>query len=418
MATQMPRMIADYNKYLSPRSARRQPSAIRAIQPLTAIPGMINLGGGLPNPSTFPFKTITFELKDGTTVPLAGADLASALQYSPSYGLKPFVDYLTNFQTVIHNPPYAPAVVISSGSQDLMSKAFDMLLGEGDYLLMENPTYPGAIGALKPIGCNLTGVASDESGLIPEALEQVLATWDPTKKFPRVLYTIPNGQNPSGASIPLDRKKAIYALACKYDFLIIEDDPYYFLTYPTEPASPATPTFLSMDVEGRVIRLDSFSKIMSSGLRIGFATGPQFLIERLQLDMQVTLLHTSGVSQMAILSLMNAWGKEGWQRHVESVQKFYKARADFFCSLAEKHLTGLATWRKPTAGMFLWIKLNVPDSRELIQKKALEKKVLLVPGEFFDPAGKPSSYVRASFSTATDADMEEALIRLAALIRE
>ncbi|KAH3767679.1 PLP-dependent transferase [Pelomyxa schiedti] len=409
----------DYTKYLSPRCLRRQPSPIRAIMPLTSIPGMISLGGGLPNASTFPFKSINFELKDGTTVSLTGPQLSTALQYSPSYGVKEFCDYLINFQKTLHNPPYAPFnVVVSSGSQDLMCKAFDMLLSEDDYALVESPTYPGAIGAMRPIGCKLVGVPTDDFGLVPEALAEILTNWDATKKRPHVLYIIPNGQNPSGASLSLARKQAIYALACKFDLIILEDDPYYFLNYPTEPPSPPVPSFFSMDTEARVIRLDSFSKVMSSGLRIGFATGPSFLIEKLQLDMQVSLLHTSGVSQMSILSLLTTWGPTGWQNHVKSVQLFYKQRCDLFCSLVEKHLSGLVTWKKPVSGMFLWMKCNgVADTMELIQKRAVQKKVLLVPGESFDPEGKKSSYVRASFSTASDADMEEAIVRLAALLR-
>eukprot|EP01105_Mastigella_eilhardi_P007547 TRINITY_DN189_c0_g1_i2.p1 TRINITY_DN189_c0_g1~~TRINITY_DN189_c0_g1_i2.p1 ORF type:complete len:402 (-),score=135.41 TRINITY_DN189_c0_g1_i2:258-1463(-) len=394
-----------YGKFLSKRSARRQPSAIRALQPLMATPGMISLGGGNPNGVTFPFKSASFELRDGDHVTISPQNLAVALQYSPSYGLPGFTEYLKNFQREQHHPPQDVCIVVSSGSQDLMCKAFDMLVDEGDYVLVESPTYPGALGALRPIGCSTVGVECDEHGLIPERLEQTLASWDPAKRFPRLLYLIPNGQNPSGASLTLERKKAIYALAHKWDLLILEDDPYYFLTYPTEPAKPMTPSLLSMDIDSRVIRLDSFSKIMSSGIRIGFATGHPFLIERLQLDMQVSLLHTSGLSQMLLLELLRKWGDDGWNAHVASV-RFYKQRCDKFCELAEKHLGGKATWSKPAAGMFLWLRLTgVDDTKELIQTRALEKKVLLLPGQLFDPSGKPSPYVRASFSPASDADM-------------
>eukprot|EP01098_Paradermamoeba_levis_P006140 TRINITY_DN2548_c0_g1_i2.p1 TRINITY_DN2548_c0_g1~~TRINITY_DN2548_c0_g1_i2.p1 ORF type:complete len:321 (-),score=75.79 TRINITY_DN2548_c0_g1_i2:227-1189(-) len=299
----------------------------------------------------------------------------------------------------------------------VQAKAFEMLIEPGDNVLVENPTYSGSLAALRPLKCNLIGVETDEEGLCPNSLEQILETWPSQSPRPKILYLIPVGSNPTGSSIPLDRKKKIYLLARKFNLLILEDDPYYFLQY----SSKRIPSLFSMDVDGRVLRFDSFSKILSSGLRVGFVSGPSPLITQLNLHEQASNLHTSGVTQMMVAKLMQKWKVEGFLHHVSSVGGFYLEKRNSFLSLCDRHLSGLADWSPPTAGMFVWLKLrNILDSNHLIKTKALDKKVLLVPGVAFSPAGpsKASNYVRASFSLATDQEMEVALSRLALLLRE
>jgi len=178
-------------------------------------------------------------------------------------------------------------------------------------------------------------------------------------------------------------------------------------------------SFLSMDVEGRVIRFDSFSKMISSGMRIGWVTGPKFLIERIQFDQQGSALHPSGISQTILLAILNTWGYEGWERQLISVQRTYKERRDWLIHYAEKYLKGLAEWFIPSAGMFVWFKLlGISDTRELIKTKAVQEKFLMVPGSSFHPEEKPSSYIRASYSTATLEQMEEAILRLSVLLKK
>ena len=189
------------------------------------------------------------------------------------------------------------------------------------------------------------------------------------------------------------------------------------------------PSFFSLDLDGRVIRFDSFSKLLSAGCRIGFVSAAPEMIDRLSLHIQSTALHTSGVSQLLVAALLDRWEDHhndghatieptrGFERHVQLVSRFYRERRDLFVQAAEKHLTGLAEWTVPTAGMFSWIKLNnINDSMELIQSKAVDAKVLFVPGGVFMPNGEPSPYVRASFSTATPEQIDEALARLRKLL--
>ena len=192
-----------------------------------------------------------------------------------------------------------------------------------------------------------------------------------------------------------------------------------------------TPSFLSMDVDGRVLRFDSFSKLLSSGLRVGFVTGPPALIERIEFHAQASVLHSSGVSQALVAGLFDSWGVageaggegsassyDGFVRHCDGIADFYRERRDAFLQSADRHLSGLCEWRAPSAGMFVWIKLPVSDADHFIKKKARDAKVLLVPGQSFDPHDRPSPYARAAFSTASLADMDMAVERLGRLLRE
>ncbi|XP_038611258.1 kynurenine/alpha-aminoadipate aminotransferase, mitochondrial isoform X2 [Tachyglossus aculeatus] len=353
-----------------------------------------------------------------------------ALQYSASSGVPELLSWLKKFQTNLHHPPtaqYGPdegqmEICVTTGSQEGLSKVFEMLVNPGDNVLLDAPAYPGTLAALRPLGCNIINVPSDHHGIIPDALRATLSKWRPEDarksngKNPKFLYTVPNGGNPTGTSLTVERKREIYELARKYDFLIIEDDPYYFLQF----SKPWAPTFLSMDVDGRVIRTDSFSKILSSGLRIGFITGPKPLIDRVVLHIQVSTMHTSTFTQLLIAQLLQQWGEEGFLEHVDRVIAFYRKQRDAMLASADKWLQGLAEWHSPAAGMFLWIKIkDVPDTQQLIMEKALKKEVLLVPGSAFNiDSSDPSSYVRASFSLSSPEQMDLAFQRLAELIKE
>jgi kynurenine/2-aminoadipate aminotransferase len=378
---------------------------------------MISFGAGLPNSDLFPLARLDMTMNDGTCITLSGSVLAEALQYGTSYGSAALLKWLKNRQQIDHNPQYPTwDVMITNGSQDALAKVFDMLIDEGDSVLVENPTYSGALGALKPLRPHLVGVECDKFGLVAEKLELILSGWDKSKPRPKVLYTIPTGQNPSGATMSNARRDALYRLAQKFDLLIIEDDPYWNLRFDSEPDLRS---LFARDVDGRVLRLDSMSKIVSSGLRVGWASGPKQLIEVVQLDQQVSSIHPSGISMAVTMSILEHWGEAGWQKQLAAVQALYKDRRDRFVACATRHLSGKARWHPPAAGMFLWFELlGVKDTTELVKTKAVSKKVLLVPGNAFLPDGAPSCFVRGSFSIATAEEFEEGFRRFAALLDE
>ena len=186
---------------------------------------------------------------------------------------------------------------------------------------------------------------TDGEGLIPSVLEKTLQELQSAEKPPRLLYTVPHGSNPSGASLPMSRKREIYEIARKYNVVILEDDPYYYLQY-----DERIPSFLSIDTDGRVLRFDSFSKILSSGVRVGFVTGPKPLVEVLDRHIQVTALHPSGVSQAFVIEAVLDMGVQGFLKHSDTVSTFYKNRMEAFRGMAEKYLTGMVEWSPPKAG--------------------------------------------------------------------
>ncbi|XP_056316955.1 kynurenine/alpha-aminoadipate aminotransferase, mitochondrial [Danio aesculapii] len=417
----------NYARFLTAVSAARKPSAIRLLTELQqrSPPSLISLAGGAPNPNTFPFQSASITVRGGDALLLDHTLMKRALQYSGSYGIPELLSWMKDLQKSLHNPPTASfsaergqmEMCVTTGSQEGLCKIFEMLVSCGDNVLLDAPTYSGTLAALQPLGCNIINVSSDQHGMIPEALQKILKVWDPAdERKPRVLYTIPNGGNPTGASMTLERKQQVYELARKYDMLIIEDDPYYFLQF----QKPWAPTFLSMDEDGRVLRTDSFSKILSSGLRIGFVTGPKPLVDRVVLHIQASTMHTSTFTQLIVSQLLHNWGQDGFLKHINSVIEFYRSQRNAMLSSADRWLKDVAEWHPPLAGMFLWIKVKgVEDTQKLIMEKALEKEVLLVPGGVFNiNSSDPCPYVRAAFSLSTPEQIDEAFRRLADLIRE
>ncbi|KAL3046247.1 hypothetical protein OYC64_004287 [Pagothenia borchgrevinki] len=416
--------IMNYARFLTAVSAARKPSAIRMLTELQqrSPPTMISLAGGAPNPNTFPFLSASFGLKDGQTLNFDEALMKRALQYSASNGIPELLTWMKKLQKDLHNPPSPMDMCVTTGSQEGLCKLFEMLVNPGDNVLLDAPTYSGTLAALRPLGCNLINVSSDQHGMIPAALKDVLSRWDPSEVHkagsttPKILYTIPNGGNPTGASMTTQRKQEVYELARQYDMLIIEDDPYYFLQFD----KPWAPSFLSMDVDGRILRTDSFSKILSSGLRIGFVTGPKPLVDRVVLHIQASTMHTSTFTQLMVSQLLHSWGQDGFLQHIEGVIEFYRKQRNAMISSADKWLKDVAEWHAPSAGMFLWIKLKgIADTQQLIMEKALEKEVLLVPGGvFMINSSDPCPYVRAAFSLSTPEQIDEAFRRLSSLIKE
>ncbi|KAI9209309.1 pyridoxal phosphate-dependent transferase [Polychytrium aggregatum] len=406
----------DYSQFFSPTSASRKPSAIRQLQKFSSIPGMISLGGGNPNPTTFPFSKMSVTLRGGEVIDISEADVQVALQYSATNGLPNLVQWLRDLQLLEHRPKLQDFdICVGNGSQDVLTKAFEMLAAPGDSVLVEAPAYVGALAFLRPLGVKFVEVEVDESGPVPDKLEQTLQNWPADVKKPKFFYTVPAGGNPTGLTTTLERKHQIYEIAKRHNFIILEDDPYYYLQFNKH----RIPSYFSFDSDGRVLRFDSFSKILSAGIRVGWVSGPKALVERIVLHGQASFLHPSGISQAVVSSVLHKWGHAGFLNHVQSVAKFYEGKRDAFIQSADKWLKGVAEWNVPTAGMFVWIKLlGIDDSSSLIQEKAMEKKVVLVPGfEFFaNPTKTP--YVRAAYSIASESDIDTALMRLGELVRE
>ncbi|XP_069100420.1 kynurenine/alpha-aminoadipate aminotransferase, mitochondrial-like [Pleurodeles waltl] len=426
--------IADvnYSRFLNSVSAAREQSVIKSLRVLASKShsSLISMWGGVPNSSTYLFKKASITIYDGSVIEIDEDLMKIALDYSLGQGIPALVSWLKDLQILVHNPPtvnYSPdkgqmELCITNGGLEGLSKVFEMLVSPGDNVLVGEPIYEGALTMLRPLGCNIIGVPSDDQGINPQALKEVLSKWrpedvrKPESRSPKFLYTVPTGGNPIGITLSTERKKAIYQIAREYDFLIIEDDPYYYLQF----TKPLVPSFLSMDVDGRVLRTDSMSKVVSPGLRIGFLTGPKPLIHKAILHMESSSMHVSAFTQVMTSQLLYRWGQKDFLEHTDRVAEFYRLQRDAMLLSADKWLTGLAEWQCPNAGMFLWIKIkNIQDTENLVLEKAFKKEVLLAPGNsYLTDRSKPCPYVRASFSTCSPEQIDKGFQSLAMAIKE
>ncbi|CAG0916910.1 unnamed protein product [Notodromas monacha] len=424
--------ISSYVRFINDVSQRRQPSAIREITGM--LPSLskdcIVLAGGMPNGDAFPLLSAQFRLRDGSVIDVDEAEMKIGLQYSPTDGYPPLMAKMKEFISRYHlhgsdaeKSDIKLRHIMTPGSQDALSKLLEATIAPGDFIISEKHVYTGVVSAAEPWQPNFLLVDSDGDGMKPEALREALSSWDPSEcrkadsGVPKILYTCPSGGNPTGTSLTLARKKEIYGIAQEYNLLIIEDDPYYFLQF----SDVLPPSFLSLDTDGRVVRLDSFSKILAAGMRLGCLSGPPEIVERIALHQQVSIMHVPTLLQIVFLKLLDGWGWDGFNRHVESVKELYQTRCNLALDACKKHLSGLAEWYKPGGGMFLWLKVkNVTDTRSLVMVDGVAKGVLCVPGEPFQPAAtrKPTPYVRVSYSSASPEMIDEGLRRLAEVIKE
>jgi len=411
----------DYNYFFNSRTKRRTPAVLREITHLLSrMPhDTITFAVGVPNTETFPFKAFEVRLKDDTTFTIQGAELGAALQYLPSVGYEPLIKWLYKLQDKIHGKQDwdKTGVIITGGNQDGLYNAMVLCLEEGDTVLLQHPVYPSALEIARPYNPHFIKIPQDKDGMRPDILKEKLdQAIKENRRKPKLLYVNPSGSNPTGIILSSERKAEIYDIACEHNLLILEDDPYYFLNFSKEfPES-----FLSMDREGRVLRFDSFSKILSSGLRIGYATGPIELLRKMELRMQVSTLHSSALSQIIMNRMFETWGMDGLMKHFEQIQDFYAKRRDYMIAAVEKHLADVAEWNVPTGGMFLWLRIKfLEDSYELAMKECVNNSILVVPGHPFVSQENVEScqYLRMSFSVATPEEMDEGCRRLGAIIR-
>lgn len=416
----------DYHKFFSENARHRLPSWIGALRKyiVNPPPDMLWLAGGLPNDSIFPFYEATVKLRGGQVIEVGPELMAKGLQYGGPTGYGPLLTHLSDLTQRLHSPPRwsSSKQVVTVGGQDGIAKAFVMLTDPGDYVIIPEPCYAGIFSELSALVPHYLPVEEDQEGLKPDALRSTLSRWKAETggkeagKMIKYMYINPSGSNPSGTTLSEARRREIYALACEYDFLILEDDPYYFLQF----IDDFPPSFLSLDTEGRVLRFDSFSKTLSAGLRVGYLTGPTPLVDKINQHILATVLGSAGLSQVLIAELFNLWGLDGFLQHVKEVRQFYRGKRDAILQAAEKHLTGLCEWNVPQGGMFLWIKvLGVKDTEDMLLERSAARHVLLVPGRGFTTKfDVPCQYMRASYSTVTPEQMDKAFRILAEVIRE
>ncbi|XP_043472014.1 kynurenine/alpha-aminoadipate aminotransferase, mitochondrial-like, partial [Leptopilina heterotoma] len=409
----------DYSKRFTEKANNRIPNFISHMAlAYSKNPTAIFFAGGLPNTETFPFKEVSVACKDGTSIELQGRDVDVSFQYGPTKGYLPLVDKWRKFQEQWHAPKFNDwDVHFTAGSQEGCSKIFELFINTGDSVMVQTPTYTATLRAIIPLQPEFIEIHQDAEGVKPEEIEKICKKkLDAKKPLPKFLYVNPTGANPTGTVLSDKRKHKIYELAQKYDFLILEDDPYYFLHFMNkQPIS-----FLSIDTDGRVVRFDSFSKILSAGLRLGVVTAHKDILEKMSLHIQCTSLHPSSLSQVLVYKLFESWDQEKFQNHFKSIQNFYRQRRDMMLAAIEKHLTGLAEWTIPNAGMFFWVKITVLDDvYEMVMKQCIDQGIYVLSGHiFYADDKKKCQNIRLCYSYATKEEIEKGLSLLAKIIKD
>ncbi|MEP0827241.1 MAG: PLP-dependent aminotransferase family protein [bacterium] len=381
-------------------------SEIRELLKLTRQPDTISFGGGLPDPAIFPYQAV-----EEASLKVIREKGRLALQYSPTEGepflKKQLIDYMERQGESVRAENM---VVVASSQQglDLLAKIF---IDPGDPIIVEKPTYIGAIQAFRAFRADFQGVEMDFDGIIPDELERTVLRLLEAGRKPKFVYLIPDFQNPSGITLSYERRVRTLELASKYDLIIIEDTPYRELRFQGENI----PSLFSMDKEERVIMMKTFSKIFSPGFRIGWIMGPSLAIDRLVTAKQGTDLCTS-----AYISFLAAYLLEARQvdRQVVLSRGLYKVKRSIMLSSLERFMPpdeGIS-WSKPEGGMFLWLELpEYIDTLELL-KEAVENKVAFVIGKGFFTDGSGGNAMRLNFSFPTEKQIVEGIERIAQLV--
>ncbi|RDX46890.1 PLP-dependent transferase [Lentinus brumalis] len=476
----------DLSHHFSTEARLRQPNPMKAIWKLTRRkPNMVSLANGDPHFSLYPIRKVEYEMasvaeedpvatwRRGPSAPShnlvsstyepCALPLQTGLQYSHGAGLPDAQRVVTDLTNYYHATS-DHMCTLTLGNSDGITKCFRLLGEPGDHFIADEFSFSSMTNVPLAQGIKWVGIKMDDGGMIPEELERVLAEWDLARgRRPHVIYLVPCGQNPTGSTLSLERRKRIYAIAQRFDLIIIEDDPYYFLQYdtPDHPttalSTPFAASFLSLDTDGRVMRIDSFSKVFAPGMRLGWITSNALFHEALVTYTDSSTMHPHGFGQMLITEMMapHGWQLSGFDRWVRSLRAEYHRRRAFFLDLFAREVsqTQLARATVPEAGMFVWIRVeiekhpryradrrmqsrdvtgprtNVKELMEELFERCLDGGLVIMPASIFalsadpkyddmeDPVEDRLNYLRATFA-GTEEAMEQGLTILGQVLRD
>ncbi|KAI4139924.1 MAG: hypothetical protein L6R39_006047 [Caloplaca ligustica] len=463
-----------WDHILSEESRARKPSPLKQAASMLGTPGLISLGGGLPSSNVFPFEHIEIKVpnpphfsesetrESGVCVRAGKHDAAEgksiydihvALNYGQGTGSPQLLRFVTEHTEIVHHPPYQDwQCALSIGSTSALDMALRMFANRGDYLMTEEYSFCSALETAHPLGIKPLGITMDKEGLLPSEVDRILSNWSESERGARkpfLLYTVPSGQNPTGATQSAQRRRELYAVAQKHDIYILEDEPYYYLqmqpyTGPNAPDVPPpasheafldslVPSLLSMDTDGRVMRMDSFSKVIAPGTRTGWITASAQIIERFVRHAEVSIQSPSGVSQLVLFKLLDeTWGHAGYFDWLIWLRLEYTKRRDNLLYACEKYLPRqVASWNPPAAGMFHWIKVDwrrhpwvgeeksILEIEDKIWRAGVDRGVLSAKGSWSraEADAGEEMFFRTTFAAAGAEDVTEAIRRFGEALR-
>lgn len=383
------------------RMGQVRPSTIRQILKVTEQPDIISFAGGLPAPECFPVA----EIAASAARVLAEAG-AQALQYAVTEGFRPLREKFSAEMDERGVPCSPEDILITTGSQQALDLIGKVFLDPGDCVLMEAPTYLAAIQAFQAYQVRFASAPTDDLGLDPDAMEEVIR-----RERPKLLYTIPNFQNPSGVTQSAERRARVYELAARYGLLVVEDDPYGKLRYAGQDIAPIK----SHDRTGNVLYVSTVSKTVTPGLRVGWVVAPEPVLRQLTVAKQAADLHASNLDQRIVDRYLTDYDNRA---HVQRIREAYGARyAQMDASLRE-FMPEDIRWTHPEGGMFLWVTCPERVDTGEMMIEAVQRKVLFVPGRDFFPDGSGLRYLRLNFSNASPQNIHDGIQRLAEVCRE
>jgi 2-aminoadipate transaminase len=401
--------MIDYEQFLSRAGESMQGSAIRKMGVVAAgIPDIISFAPGYPDPAVFAwaeFREITHAL--------LGGDDPNALQYGPTRGYPPLIEALTSILGSRGIRASRDEVLVTTGSQQGLDLVARILCDPGDVVLVELPTYTGAIAAFKDVQAELVGVRQAADGIDLDHLEAVIVRERAAGKRVSCLYVVPNFQNPAGLLIGLGKRRGLLDVASRHNLLIIEDDPYGDLYFGDDDAHLTRP-IKTDDVEGRVVYLSSFSKTLAPGFRVAWIAAPAALAAKLDVAKQAADLCTGSLDQRVVFE---AWKRGVLAARLPGLRAHYRHKKETMERAMKASMGDLVSWREPRGGFFLWASLPAHMSGEALLPQATAERVVYVAGAAFFVDGSGQNTIRLSFSAPTPDRIVEGIGRLARVVQ-
>ncbi|MFJ7565495.1 PLP-dependent aminotransferase family protein [Herminiimonas sp. NPDC097707] len=378
------------------RAEQLQSSVIREILKITMRPDIISFAGGLPSPETFPVE----HMKTAFDTVLSQQGKI-ALQYGPSDGYAPLREWIADSLSIPGVTIAPDQVLMVSGSQQALDLLGKVLIEEHSKVLVETPSYLGALQAFSVYQPEFVSIPTDDFGLLPEEVEKIA-------DGARLLYALPNFQNPTGRTMSVERRFALVETCARLGLPLIEDDPYGALSYRGEPL----PKMLTMNPNG-VIYLGSFSKVLTPGIRLGYVVAPVPLVRKLEQAKQAADLHTSQLTQMVVYEAI----KDGFlQKHIPSIRTLYANQCQVMLDALAEFFPAGVKWNKPEGGMFIWVTLPAHIDGMALLEEAIAQHVAFVPGAPFYANEPEKNTLRLSFVTVPPEKIREGVAKLAKLI--
>ncbi len=381
----------------SDRAEQLQSSAIREILKVTMRPEVISFAGGLPSPETFPVERMRAAFDKVLT-----QQGKSALQYGPTDGYAPLREFLAGSLSTNDSTILPDQIMMVSGSQQGLDLLGKVLVDEGSKVLVETPSYLGALQAFSVYRPEFESVDTDDHGLVPASVAA-------KGQGARLMYALPNFQNPTGRTLSVERRYELVETCARMGIPLVEDNPYGDLCYSGEPL----PKMLNMN-PGGVIYMGSFSKVLTPGIRLGYVVGPTPLIRKLEQAKQAADLHTAQLTQMVVYEVI----KDGFlSEHIPTIRTLYAKQCNAMLDAMSRHFPEGVQWTKPEGGMFIWVTLpEHMDSKQLLDE-AIQQNVAFVPGGPFYANNPAKNTLRLSFVTVSPERINEGIEKLGKLIK-